>query len=394
LTPRKFAVVLGLFAAASTTEAAAQLPGIFPPGSNWSDILYPKVFWTAREGAILGLAFGVVLHPDYADETRAPFRVRVALDAHVTTAGSRSARLDASLPALADGWRFHATLAAEHWRREPYFGLGNDATADAPAADSADHFYHAFHVQNWFRGDIQRRIVGGLRVLVGWHAEHWLLDTLETPSQFAVDRAAGVGPRLALPTDDISLRAGLVFDTRDREANPRSGVLLEAIHSRADADVAGDLTYTRTTVSARGWLPLTERWGLAGRVAAETMGGEPGVGSYYAVEGSERRVEALGGPDSHRGIERYRRLDADKLFGNFEVRYAIYPYVLRPVVVAFLDVGRVFPAGQLALTTRDLTVGGGLGLYVQFLSENAILGGTVAYGPDGLVWHGAWRWAF
>jgi outer membrane protein assembly factor BamA len=201
----------------------------------------------------------------------------------------------------------------------------------------------------------------------------------------AADRAAG---------DEVSLRLGLVFDTRDREASPQNGVLLEALHSRADADVAGDLTYSRTTVSARGWLAFNEKWGVAARVAGETMGGTPAVGSYFTIEGSERRVEALGGPESHRGLYRFRFLDADKLLGNFEVRYAIYPYFVRPVLVAFVDVGRVFPAGELELTTDDLKVGGGLGLYIQLLSENALLGGTVGYGPDGIAVQGAWRWAF
>jgi hypothetical protein len=389
-----FVVVAILAAAPAVPEAAAQLPGIFPAGSNWLDVYYPKLFWTPREGVTAGLFYSVALQPDYADDIRAPFKTRFALDVQASTSRSRFAELDAWLPALADGWRFHVTLAAEHWRREPYFGIGNANTSDAPLADSVERFYQALHVRNYVRGDVQRRIAGGLRVLVGWHAEHWLLDTLAAPSQAAADLAAGIDPRLGVGTNEVSLRAGLVFDTRDREASPQRGVLLEAIHSRADADVAGDLTYTRTTLSGRGWLPLSERWGLAARLAAETMSGAPAVGSYFTIEGSEERVEALGGPESHRGLYRFRFLDADKLFGNFEVRYAVYPYLLRPVLVGFVDVGRVFPTGGLELTTTDLKVGGGLGLYIQFLSENAILGGTVGYGPDGVAVQGAWKWAF
>jgi hypothetical protein len=392
IRPARLARAVAILAAASIVpEAAAQLPGIFPPGSPWIDPFYPKLFWTPREGLSGGLFYSVALQPDYADDTPAPFRVRFALDLQASTSGSRYAEFDAWAPALADGWRFHATLAAEHWRREPYYGLGNASRTDSPLADSFEHYYQAEHVRNYFRGDVQRRIVGPLRVLAVCHAEHGLLGTLQPVSRVAVDYGGrGVG----VPTDDISLRAGLVFDTRDREASPQRGLLLEAIHSRADADVAGDLTYTRTTGSARGWLALSERWGLAARVAAETMTGDPGVGSYSTIEGSDRRFEALGGPDSHRGIYRLRFRDADKLLGNFEVRYAVFPYLLRPVLVAFVDVGRVFPAGDLELTTQDLKVGGGLGLYIQFLSENAILGGTIAGGPDGLVVHGAWRWAF
>jgi hypothetical protein len=393
LIAQRLTVVVALLSAALLPAgAAAQLPGIFPAGSNWIDPFYPKLFWTPREGLTGGLFYSVALQPDYADDTRAPFRARFALDLQASTSGSRFIELDAWLPALVDGWRFHTTLAAEHWRREPYYGLGNSSTADS--AGDIDHFYQAFHVRNYIRGDVQRRIVGGLRVMVGWHFEHWLLDTLVAPSQMTADLAAAAGPRLGIPTDELSVRGGLVFDTRDREANPQNGVLLELIHSRADADLAGDLTYTRTTASARGWLAFNERWGIAGRVAGETLSGAPGVGSYLTIEGSERRVEALGGPESNRALYRFRFVDADKLFGNFEVRYAVFPYVLRPVLVGFVDVGRVFPVGGLELTSDELKVGGGLGLYIQFLSENAILGGTVAYGPDGVAVQGAWKWAF
>jgi hypothetical protein len=386
VTRRSVLAAIALSAAAPAfSVAAAQLPGIFPPGSNWLDIYYPKLFWTPREGLSAGLFYSVALQPEYADDIRAPFKTRFALDVQASTSGSRFAELEAWAPALTDGWRFHLTAVAEHWRREPYYGIGNATIADAPAAEGVERYYQALHVRNSLRGDVQRRIVGGLRALVGWHAEHWLLDSLATPSVAAADRAGA---------DEVSLRLGLVFDTRDREASPQNGVLLEALHARADADVAGDLTYTRTTVSARGWLAFNERWGIAGRVAGETMGGTPAVGSFFSLEGSERRVEALGGPDSHRGLYRFRFVDADKLLGNFEVRYAVFPYLVRPVLVGFVDVGRVFPAGALELTTDDLKVGGGLGLYLQLLSENAILGGTIGYGPDGVVVQGAWRWAF
>ena len=51
-----FAAVLVL-----TSPAAAQLPAIFPAGSAWKDLFYPKVFWTSRDGLAAGasaLTFG------------------------------------------------------------------------------------------------------------------------------------------------------------------------------------------------------------------------------------------------------------------------------------------------------------------------------------------------
>lgn len=390
MIPRVGLVLMVLLAAAP--KAAAQLPGLLH--HPWGDRFYPKVFWTAREGLTGGVFVGAALQPEFAFDTPAPHRVAIALDGQISTSGSRFARLDAAAPALANGWRFSLTLSAERWRREPYYGIGNGSASDGDTLPGVERYYRALHRRTYARGAIQRRIVGGLRVLVGWHAERWLLDSLASPSQIAVDAAQGADPRLGVPTDDLALRFGLVFDTRDREAAPQRGVLLEALHARADESLGGDLTYTRTTVSARGWLPVSERWGLAARVAGETMGGTPAVGAFFTLEGSERPIDALGGSDSHRALPRHRFLDADKLVGNFEARYAVLPHIVRAVLMGFVDVGRVFPAGELALTTEGLKIGGGLGAFVHFFSETAVLGTTLGVGPEGLALQGHWRWTF
>jgi hypothetical protein len=380
--------------AATATPAAAQLPNIFPPGSEWQDLWYPKLFWVPREGVTAGGYYAVARPTRYSDHTAAPHRMIAALDGQISTSGSRYVRLDAWAPALVRGWRFRLTLAAMHWNREPYFGIGNATVTDSADVGGRDLYYRIRRTRTFVRGQVERDIVGPLRVLVGWHAEHWLLDTLQTPSQLGVDLAAGADPRIARGTNDISFRVGLVVDTRDREAAPQRGVLLEAIESIADSSLAGDLSYTRTTVSARGVLPLGARWALAARVAGESMSGGPVLGSEFTFESSAVPFGALGGPESHLGLYRYRFVDADKLLGNFEVRYAVIPYGLRTVALGFVDVGRVFPAGAFRLTTDGLKVGGGAGVLVQLISETAILGLTTAWGPDGLTVYALTKWPF
>jgi hypothetical protein len=374
--------------------AGAQLPAIFPAGSVWKDLFYPKLFWIPREGASIGAYYGVVLPTRYDDATAAPHRLLVALDGQISTSGSRFVTLDAWAPALTDGWRFHVTLALIHWMREPYFGLGNATTADSGSISGSDRYYRIERVRNYARADVQRRIVGPFRLLAGMHWEHWFLDTVQTRSQLSLDRSSGAVDRIAVGTNDVSARVGLVFDTRDREAAAQRGVLVEAIHTRADADVAGDVTYSRTTVSARGFLSFGERWGMAGRVAGQSMTGAPPLGSRFMIEESDRDYGGLGGPDSHRGLYWNRFVDADALFGNLEVRYTLIPYFLRTVAVGFVDVGRVFPPGEFTLTTDGLKVGGGTGVLIQFGSETAVLGFSLAYGPDGINWLAHYRWPF
>jgi Omp85 superfamily domain len=387
---RLAAVLLVLAAPAAT----AQLPSIFPAGSAWKDLFYPKLFWIPREGVTVGAYYGIALPTRYADQTPAPYRMITSLDGQVSTSGSRFLALDTWLPGMADGWRFHLTLALKHWMREPYFGLGNATTLDSNGAAGRELYYRIERVRNYARGDVQRRVVGPLRLLVGFDWEHWFLDSLQTASQLTADLNAGVVSRIGIGTNDVSARVGLVFDTRDREAATQRGVLVEAIHTRADASVLGDVTYTRTSVSARGFLSLGERWGLAARVAGASMGGDPPLGSRFMIEESDRDYGGLGGPDSHRALYWNRFVDGDVLFGNFEARYAIVPYFLRTVLVGFVDVGRVFPPGELRLTTDDLKVGGGAGVMVHFASETAVLGFTTAIGPDGLNFLFHYRWPF
>jgi len=383
-------LLLALVAPAAT----AQLPTIFPAGSEWKDLFYPKLFWIPREGLTVGAYYGIALPTRYADQTSAPYRMITSLDGQISTSGSRFLALDTWLPGMADDWRFHLTLALKHWMREPYFGLGNATSLDSTGVAGRDRYYRIERVRNYARGDVQRRLVGPLRLLVGFHWEHWFLDTLQAESQLAADLSAGAVSRVGVGTNDVSARVGLVFDTRDREAATQRGVLVEAIHTRADADVLGDVTYTRTSVSARGFLSLSERWGLAARVAAASMSGNPPLGSRFMIEESDRNYSGLGGPESHRALYWNRFVDGDVLFGNFEARYALIPYFLRTVLVGFVDAGRVFPPGELRLTTDGLKVGGGAGVMVNFASETAVLGFTTAVGPDGFNFLFHYRWPF
>jgi outer membrane protein assembly factor BamA len=157
----------------------------------------------------------------------------------------------------------------------------------------------------------------------------------------------------------------------------------------------GDLSYTRATASASGYLPISPGLVVAARVLGETMSGSPRIGTYSRIEASDRPFRGVGGPDSHRAIPRRRLLDADKLLTNIDLRYDVFavPTLFRGTAVAFLDAARVFPTGELALETSDFSVGGGLGLMLQFF-RTGILGTTAGIGPDGLIWGFHTWWPF
>ena len=382
-----------LFWAAS---AQAQIPNLPTFGEAWTDLAFPKVYF-GQDGFGVGLYYAQLNQLGYDDwDAPQPYRAMVSLDANLTTTGTKRLELGLRAPKWVDGWRFVATLEGRRDAREGYFGIGNESVYDKDlVTDAAPHFYRSKNTRWIGRGEVQRRIVGGLRILAGIHAEHWTIDTLSGPSQLAADLQAGVDPRIGIGTAEVSGRIGLVFDTRNDEPAPVRGVLLEAILSAADSGVVGDLSYTRATFSASGYLPIAPGLGLAARVLGETMSGSPGIGSFYRIEASDRPFRGVGGPDSHRAIPQRRLLDADKLLANIDLRYDVFafPTLFRATAVGFVDAARVFETGELELGAGDLAVGGGLGLMVQFF-RTGILGTTAGLGPDGLVWGFHTWWPF
>jgi outer membrane protein assembly factor BamA len=225
--------------------------------------------------------------------------------------------------------------------------------------------------------------------------DRWQVTPPEGPSLFAIDLANQRDPTMGVATNDVSARIGLVVDTRDDEVAPTSGIVVGAGVGVADADVAGDLTYTRATVAAQGFLSPSPLFTVAARVVGQAMGGTPRFGTYYLIEGGTRFYEGLGGSATHRALAGNRYLGRDKLFGNLEARYTLsgIPTLYRISLVGFLDAGRVFETEDFRLTTEDLKVGGGTGLIVQ-IGRAGIAGFTVGVGPDGIESDFHTRWTF
>lgn len=381
---RRTAAVLALLAASAGT-ARAQLPNLPTFGHDWTDVSYPKIYYSNRDGFALGLYYAQINQLGYDDwEASPPYRAKLSFDFFFGTSGSKQFNLEWRAPMLLDGWRFVLQGQWVRRARENYFGIGNASVYDeANVTDENKYYYRSNNRRAFAYGEVQRRIVGPLRLMVGFNLEEWHIDTLPGESQLALDRQAGVDPTIGIPTGDVSARIGLILDTRDDEVAPRRGLLVQAVAAAADSSILGDLTYTRFLLSAQGYIGIGEKLVIAARALGQTMNKAPRLGTYYRIENMERPYSVLGGSRSHRGLWRVRHLDSDKLLGSLDVRYDLLaePTLFRVTLIGFLDVGRVFPASEFELTSEDLKWGGGTGLIVQ-LFRAAILGGTVGIGPE------------
>lgn len=385
---------------AAYVPASAQVAG--PRGDPdldyWYDVFYPKLFYAGREGLLAGAYFALVQPLRSRNfDSPPPYRISISLDGQASTSGSRFLKLEGRAPGLANGWRFSARLTARRRAKDNYFGIGNATLFDSDSVtDAQPNFYRAVRTQYVARTELQRVLVGPLRALAGLNIERWKLAPRTGPSVFATDLT--IDPSIGVPTNEFSARVGLVFDTRDDEVASGRGVLIEAIWGVADSSVAGDLSYTRTTLSARGFLTPSPRLQLGARVVGQMMGGSPGVGSLYLIEGSGRFYEGIGGGETHRALLDNRLLGRDKLFANIDVRYALFaiPTLYRVSLLGFFDAGRVFDVAEsqdFEVTTNGLKVGAGSGLFFQ-IGRAGIAGFTVGVGPDGIASDFHIKWTF
>jgi len=361
----------------------------------WLDVFYPKVFYTARDGFTGGAYFAFMQPVRFTDfDSPPPYRALVSLDAQASASGSRFAKLQARLPQFVEGWRFTGMLIVRRDARDNYFGIGSSTAYDGNnVTDAQPHFYQALHTRSFLRVEVQRQLIGPLRLLAGVDAQHWKIEPPEGPSLLAQDAAASVDPTIGIGTTDVSARFGLVFDSRNDEVFPERGVFIGVVGSGASANVVGDVSYSRFTFAADGHIPVTTTLNLNARVTASAMGGTPRLGSLYQLVNSA--FSGMGGGESHRGLFDNRYLGRHQLLANVDLRYTLaqVPTLYRVSIIGFLDAGRVFQGESFRLTTDDLQVGGGGGIFLQ-VGRAGLLGFTGGAGPDGAVFHFYTRWPY
>jgi outer membrane protein assembly factor BamA len=141
-----------------------------------------------------------------------------------------------------------------------------------------------------------------------------------------------------LPTDQFDggvttfLKGGLVYDTRDNEANPGRGFWTEFQYLWAPGFIGNSYAYSKLIVIHRHYITLfPKKLTFAYRINYQgKVGGE--MPSYmlpfvYNSPPSLTR-DGLGGKKTVRGVLRNRIVGEDYLYGNFELRWKCYQRVI------------------------------------------------------------------
>jgi outer membrane protein assembly factor BamA len=321
-----------------------------------------------------GFGYGVIAELyQYGDGTQAPWVWTLQPKIFLTTGGRRDFTLFFDAPhVLPGGWRIGIYLASEQQIATPYYGVGNATLYDAArdAEDGPDPYYYRFgRTRRGISTDLQHPIFDPrLRALIGLGISR--VSVVPVPKNEGNTLFGDEWGREERAGWFNYGRVGLVWDTRDRETDPRRGAWTELLVQRVDHTLGADADYTRWTFADRRYLSLTRNLVFAHRVLLQNVSAGAPVYELFAVQTSFKQQEGLGGANTLRGIPKDRYVGRGLLVWNAELRWraADFRMLDRPFHVtlsAFLDQGRVWKDGiRIHSLLADLHrgVGGGIRL--------------------------------
>ena len=316
-----------------------------------------------------GFGYGVVLAAYDYRSAGASYAWTVEPTVFLTTRGRRDYTIFFDAPSGATHrFRYTAFAGREEQLAAPYYGIGNETPYD-PSVETGSTRYFYRYGRDRLRAtfDVQRSIGRPeLRVLVGGGISNDRVDLTPFDSgSTLIERDLG---GRAPPTQRTNyLRAGITWDTRDREIAPQSGTWIDLLVQRVDARFGASSDYTRWTGAARRYQPLGDRLTLASRLVIQDIAGAAPFYVLGDVQTTQQWQDGLGGSSSVRGLPKDRYVGKGLVFANNELRWraADFKLIGRPssvVLSAFVDAGRVWSDGiDLSTGVGHLHAGYGSG---------------------------------
>ncbi|MGI5862891.1 MAG: BamA/TamA family outer membrane protein [Myxococcales bacterium] len=347
-----------LFALAAP-GAAADEPADEPsqPERRFDALAIPLVSYNTDEGFGLGLAGGAYFYRRGTE----PYAHAVAAQVFFTTGGIQSHFLRYDGPEfLGSSLRLEGRLSYRAEKFDPFYGLGNASSPGLAIELRTPAFsYRSRQAGGWIRVRL-----GGERPNPRPYAGYEFAYTLVRPYPGSVlEQEAPLGLDGG-PTG--RLLAGLLWDTRDNEGDPRSGGTTDLALRVANKATASRYDFGRLDVVLTRFAPLGARFVLAARLSFDWAFGDvpffelPYVGGLYQTEG-------IGGMSSVRGLPRDRYVGELKVLGNAELRATLVDFFFFGATtslraVAFVDGGRVWSDSGAAANGAGLHGGAGVGL--------------------------------
>ena len=370
------------------------------PAVPWRTSYFPYFTVSPNDG-LMGIG-RVLLFRQANYDDRVSLRDAVAFEGGYSTKDAWLLRGRVDLPMLADGWRLAASVEGG---KQPRFG-----PPESPLERS--------RVGGWV--DVTRRLKGPLQLAVRGAVDHQRVDDgyamyFRYP-RTTIDADGCPPPMLCFAVSgqfvkqtDVSARAALVLDLRDREFDTRNGALIEGGFFAGSG--GGEQGYTGGYAIARGWFSPRRGTRLTGRLALERVSKSDAIGILQEIPAWESPITSYGGPNSHRGLGIGEIAGRGGDLAGAEIRHDILNVgeIGAITAVAFVDASRLYqdqlnplvdpapglryPVSGLILTTKDWTVGAGGGVAIRVL-RSAQLVITAARGAGVTRWYvsSGWSW--
>jgi hypothetical protein len=334
-----------------------------------------------------------------------PYRARLDLVLFNTTRNQREFMLKLDVPYILNTkWRLRVEGGYEANPNHLYFGNtekslkglnyypDNDSTKtvvnDAKYSDyekslvGDNQFYNNyFKKEGVLNVSMERSFFEGkFRFLFGYEAAYVDFSTFKGNSFVQNDYDAGriVGLKKGL----VQLyQVGLIYDTRDLETDPSSGIFAELTNELSLKDIGSLYDFNKTFAHINFYQKLFpkvfKKMVLAGRVAFGYTALNAPFFEYQDEWSSEGSIEGLGGPNTLRGYKQSRFLSRAMSFNNLEIRYrfAQCKFLKQHFAfsaVPFVDAGGVWDDLSRVGDFSNYRVSEGLGLRIAW-NVNTIL---------------------
>jgi outer membrane protein assembly factor BamA len=336
-----------------------------------------------------GFGYGAILALYGYDRTSPNYRWTLQPTVFLTTQGRRDYTVFFDAPSRADHpWRYTAYAGREQQLAAPYYGIGNSTPYDASLETGATRYFYRYG-RDRFRGtaDVQHALFHpAVRVLFGAGASTDDIDLTPFDSGSTLIQRERSNRTPAKGHTNF-VRAGITYDTRDREIGTHAGTWADVILQRVDKSLGASNDYTRWTATARRFQPLGGRLTFASRVLMQNTVGDAPFYALSEIQTTQKSQDGLGGSSSVRGIPKDRYIGKGTALANNELRWRALDFNRRGrasslILSTFADAGRVWSDGvDLSSIARGLHAGYGAGARLSF-GQSFVIATDVAHSSE------------
>jgi outer membrane protein assembly factor BamA len=316
-----------------------------------------------------GMGYGAIVQFYGYDGNPNVYRWTLQPTVFFTTEGRRDYTVFFDAPSRSDHpWRLTAFAGREQQLSTPYYGLGNQSVHSERLEGGANHYYYRYGRDRLrAAADIQHAAFRPeIRFLVGAGASSEKIDL--TPFDSGTTLLETQFGQRSLATGRTNfVRAGLTYDTRDREIGTHAGTWADVLVQRVDKSLGATNSYTRVTATYRHYAPLGDRLTFANRLLLQNISGDAPFYALSDVQTTQKSQDGLGGSSTVRGLPKNRYAGTGMFVSNNELRWRALDFTRGGrqsslVFSAFYDTGRVW-SDQVEFSSllKDLHAGYGGG---------------------------------